>query len=144
MAVDGAPAKELRLLGLADWTIGRFTANRTILHKLQYEATRLREKPMLVTVLVVCGANLLVFWSLAHDALAGTLSLARLVAFSQIAVGTSLIAFGELNWSLDGAAAPVGAVLRLERAMAPAGAPPAGSRPGQGSPGAESPFPNLT
>jgi ATP-binding cassette, subfamily B, bacterial len=33
-----------------------------------------------------------------------------------------LIAFGGINWALDGAAAPVAAVLRLEPAMAPAGA----------------------
>jgi ABC-type multidrug transport system fused ATPase/permease subunit len=37
-----------------------------------------------------------------------------------------MIAFGGLNWALDGAAAPVGAVLRLETAMAPAGALSAG------------------
>jgi len=144
LAVDPAPAKELRLFGLADWAIGRFTANRTVLHRLQYEATRLREKPMLLTVLILCGANVLVFWSMAHDALAGTLSLARLVAFSQIAVGTSLIAFGELNWALDGAAAPVGAVLRLESAMAPLGALPSGSRRADGIPAAEVRFRNVT
>ena len=144
LAVDPAPAKELRLFGLAGWAVERFTANRTILHRLQYEATRLREKPMLLTVIVVCGANLLVFWSLAHDALGGTLSLARLVAFSQIAIGTSLIAFGELNWALDGAAAPVGAVLRLESAMAPLGALPSGSRAADGIPATEIRFRNVT
>jgi hypothetical protein len=44
-----APAKELRVFGLAAWTIDRFVGRRTVLHKLQYEATRLRERP-------VCGA----------------------------------------------------------------------------------------
>src|SRR5262249_35868106 len=47
LAVDPAPAKELRLFGLADWTLGRFVARRTRLHALQYQATRLREKPVL-------------------------------------------------------------------------------------------------
>jgi ATP-binding cassette, subfamily B, bacterial len=144
LAVDPAPAKELRLFGLAGWTIDRFKANRTVLHSLQYEATRLREKPMLLTVLVVCGANVLVFWSMAHDALAGSLSIARLVAFSQIAVGTSLIAFGELSWALDGAAAPVGAVLRLESAMAPAGALASGSRAAAGLPSADIRFRHVS
>jgi ABC-type transport system involved in cytochrome bd biosynthesis fused ATPase/permease subunit len=144
LAVDPAPAKELRLFGLADWTIARFKANRTILQKLQYEATRLRERPMLLTVIIVSGANVLVFWSMAQDALAGTLSLARLVAFSQIAVGTSLIAFGEMSWALDGAAAPVAAVLRLEGAMAPAGALPSGARAADGLPGSEIRFRNVT
>ena len=144
LAVDPAPAKELRLFGLAGWTIGRFTDSRTVLHRLQYEATRLRERPMLLTVLIVCGANALVFWSLAHDALAGTLSIARLVAFSQIAVGTSQIAFGELSWALDGAAAPVAAVLRLEDAMAPGGALPSGSRPAAGLPASGIAFRGVT
>jgi ABC-type multidrug transport system fused ATPase/permease subunit len=144
LAVDPGPAKELRLFGLADWAIARFTANRTVLHRLQYEATRLRERAMLVTVLVVCGANVAVFWALAHAASAGTLSLARLVTFSQIAVGTSMIAFGGLNWALDGAAAPVAAVLRLRGAMAPAGAMRSGTMPAAGAPSREIRFGNVT
>src|SRR5260221_300431 len=47
LAVDPAPAKELRLFGLASWTIDRFIERRSRLHALQYEATRLREKPVL-------------------------------------------------------------------------------------------------
>ena len=122
LAVDPAPAKELRLFGLAGWTLERFVARRRRLHALQYEATRLREKPVLWSLLLVTAANLAVFWSLAGSAADGTLSLAQVVTFAQSAVGVSMIAFGGLNWALDGAAAPVGAVLRLEAAMAPAGA----------------------
>jgi len=129
LAVDPAPAKELRLFGLADWTIDRFVTRRTRLHALQYEATRLREKPVLWSLLLVIGANVGVFWSIASAAADGNLSLAQAVVFAQSAVGTSMIAFGGLNWALDGAAAPVGAVLRLEAAMAPAGALASGSRP---------------
>jgi ATP-binding cassette subfamily C protein len=44
------------------------------------------------------------------------------VVFAQVAIGVGMIAFGGLNWALDGAAAPVAAVQRLEPAMAPAGA----------------------
>jgi ATP-binding cassette subfamily B protein len=69
-----------------------------------------------------------VFWSLASAVSNGTLSLGAVVVFAQSAVGTSMIAFGGLNWALDGAAAPVAAVLRLEPAMASAGALPSGSR----------------
>jgi hypothetical protein len=119
LAVDPAPAKELRLFGIAAWTLDRFIARRTRLHALQYEATRLREKPMLWSLMLVVSANVAVFWSLAHAAETGSLSLAHAVVFAQSAVGTSMIAFGGLNWALDGAAAPVGAVLRLEHAMAP-------------------------
>jgi ABC-type multidrug transport system fused ATPase/permease subunit len=122
LAVDPAPAKELRLFGLANWTIDRFIARRTLLHTLQYEATRLREKPLLWSLLLVGSANVAVFWSLAASAHNGSLSLQEVVVFAQSAVGASMIAFGGINWALDSASAPVGAVLRLEPAMAEAGA----------------------
>jgi ATP-binding cassette subfamily B protein len=137
LAVDPAPAKELRLFGLADWTIERFTRRRTLLHKLQYEATRLREKPVLWCLLLVTGANVLFFWSLASAAANQQIDLARVVMFAQSAVGVSMIAFGGLNWVLDGAAAPVVAVLKLESAMAPAGAIQSGTRPAAGLPARE-------
>jgi ATP-binding cassette, subfamily B, bacterial len=128
LAVDPAPAKELRLFGLAGWTIERFIARRTLLHALQYEATRLREKPMVGALLLVVAANVAVFWSLGYAVQHGTLNLAQVVVFAQSAVGASMIAFGGLSWALDGSAAPVAAVLRLEPAMAPAGALSSGSR----------------
>jgi ATP-binding cassette, subfamily B, bacterial len=144
LAVDPAPAKELRLFGLADWTIERFVSRRTVLHALQYEATRLREKPLLWSLLLVAGANVWVFSSLAAAAANGSLNLAQVVVFAQSAVGASMIAFGGLNWALDGAAAPVSAVLRLEAAMAPAGALRMGSRPAAGMPSREIRFRSLT
>jgi ABC-type multidrug transport system fused ATPase/permease subunit len=143
LAVDPAPAKELRLFGLAAWTIDRFIGRRTRLHALQYEATRLREKPVAWSLLLVAGANILVFWSLAAAVSAGELSLARAVVFVQSAIGVSMIAFGGLNWALDGAAAPVGAVMRLEAAMALAGALPPGSRPAEGRPARDIRFRDL-
>ncbi|HEY7443870.1 MAG TPA: ABC transporter ATP-binding protein, partial [Vicinamibacterales bacterium] len=144
LAVNPQPAKELRLFGLAAWTIARFVARRTRLHALQYEATRLREKPVMWSLLLVVGANVLVFWALAESAATGTLSLAQVVVFAQAAVGTSMIAFGGLNWALDGSAAPVAAVLRLEGAMASAGALIPGHRPANGMPSREIRFRNLT
>ena len=48
LAVDPPAAKELRLFGLAGWTIDRFVNRRTRLHELQYAATRLRERPVVV------------------------------------------------------------------------------------------------
>jgi ABC-type multidrug transport system fused ATPase/permease subunit len=122
LAVDPGPAKEVRLFGLAGWIIDRFVARRTRLHRLQYEATRLREKPLVWSLLLVVSANVAVFWWLASAAGRGSLDLAHVVVFAQTAMGVSMIAFGGLNWALDGAAAPVAAVLRLQAAMAPAGA----------------------
>jgi ABC-type multidrug transport system fused ATPase/permease subunit len=122
LAVDAAPAKELRLFGIGNWILDRFVARRTRLHSLQYEATRLRERPLLWSVLLIVGVNVLVFWRLAVAAESGALTLAQVVVFAQCAVGASAIAFGGLNWVLDGAAAPVVAVLKLEPAMARLGA----------------------
>src|SRR6266516_4245900 len=120
LAVDPPAAKELRLFGLAGWTVERFIARRTRLHELQYRATRLREKPVLWSLLLVLAANVLVFWALAGAASDG-LGLGSVVVYAQAAVGTSMIAFGGLNWALDSAAAPVAAVLRLDTAMAAVG-----------------------
>jgi ABC-type multidrug transport system fused ATPase/permease subunit len=132
LAVDPAPAKELRLFGLPAWVLDRFVGRRTRLHTLQFEATRLREKPLLWSLLIVTAANVVVFWSMAAAVQRGALSLGELVVFAQAAVGASMIAFGGLNWALDGAAAPVAAVLRLEPAMASAGAlTPHGPEPGR-------------
>jgi len=144
IAVDPPPAKELRLFGLADWTLARFIERRKRLHALQYEATRLREKPVLWSLLLIVAANLIVFASLANAVAQGDLTLAQVVVFAQSAVGTSLIAFGGLNWALDGASAPVAAVLRLEPAMAPAGALPSGNRAATGTPAREIRFRQVT
>jgi ABC-type multidrug transport system fused ATPase/permease subunit len=121
LAVDPPAAKELRLFGLVGWTLERFTASRTRLHELQYRATRMREKSVIGCLIVVTVANGLVFWALAVAGSNG-LGIGAVVVYAQSAIGTSLIAFGGLSWALDGAAAPVGAVLRLEAAMATAGA----------------------
>ena len=137
LAVDPPPAKELRLFGLVGWTLDRFIRRRTRLHELQYRATRLRERPLAWSMLLVLGANVLVFWSLARSAVDGSLDLGALVVFAQSAVGTSMIAFGGLNWSLDGASAPVAATLRLGPEMGTAGALPTGTRPADGLPARE-------
>jgi ATP-binding cassette subfamily B protein len=144
LAVDPGPAKELRLFGLVGWTIARFVERRTRLHALQYEATRLREKPMVWSLLIVLGANVLVFWSLAAAVSGGRISLAEVVVFTQAAVGVSLLAFGGFSWALDGAAAPVAAVLRLEPTMAVAGALPSGQRRAESLPAREIRFRDVT
>jgi ATP-binding cassette, subfamily B, bacterial len=128
LAVDPPASKELRLFGLAGWTIDRFLARRTRLHELQYAATRMRERPVLWSLLLVTSANVLVFWLLTSAAAHGRISLGEAVVYLQSAVGVSMIAFGGLSWSLDGAAAPVAAVLRLEPAMRPTGALPSGTQ----------------
>ena len=140
LAVDPPAAKEVRLFGLADWVIDRFTAQRRRLYDLQYEATRLRERSVAGCVVIVVAANVrrvLVARPIAPPTAASTWP-AAIVAL-QAAIGVSAIAFGGLNWALDGAAAPVAAVgpprggdgRRPARSTdrRPAPAPPAGAGP---------------
>jgi ABC-type multidrug transport system fused ATPase/permease subunit len=134
LAVDPPASKEVRLFGLVDWTVERFIARRTRLHKLQYDATRLRERPLAWCLLIVTAANVAVMWALADAAAGQRIGLGELVIYAQCAVGTSLIAFGGLNWALDGASAPVAAIRRLEPAMATEGRLPVGRRPASGLP----------
>jgi ABC-type multidrug transport system fused ATPase/permease subunit len=144
LAVDPPASKELRLFGLVGWTIDRFVNRRTQLHALQYEATRLRERPVLWSMLLIIAANVVVFWSLANAVLDGRLELGGLVTFAQAAIGASMIAFGGLNWALDGAAAPVAAVLRLEAAMQTGGSLSSGKRSPAGMPAREIRFRDLS
>jgi hypothetical protein len=70
LAVDAPSAKELRLFGLACWAVERFTSRRRQLLDLQWQATRLRERPVLWSLLLVLSANVLVFWRYADAAAA--------------------------------------------------------------------------
>ncbi|HEY7174632.1 MAG TPA: ATP-binding cassette domain-containing protein, partial [Micromonosporaceae bacterium] len=130
LAVEAPAAKEVRLFGLADWVIARFTARRRQMHELQYEATRLREKSVLSSLAIVLAGNAVVFGTLGASLAGGHTTLGAAVAFAQAAIGTSSIAFGGLNWALDGASSPVKAVDKLLPVMATAGA--LGSAPGRG------------
>jgi ATP-binding cassette, subfamily B, bacterial len=144
LAVDPPAAKELRVFGLSDWVLDRFVARRRRLHQLQYQATRMRERSVIGCLLIVAAANGVVFWTLGSAALAHHLGLGPLIVYAQAAVGTSMIAFGGLNWALDGAAAPVAAVARLKAAMGRAGTVKSGSRPADGSQAPQIRFSGVT
>jgi len=145
LAVDPPAAKELRVFGLSEWVLDRFIARRRRLHQLQYEATRMRERSVLASLALVLAANGLILWSLADAALSHHIGLGPLVVYAQAAVGTSMIAFGGLNWALDGAAAPVAAVARLKAAMArKQTVADSGTLPAEGMPASELRFRNVT
>ncbi len=144
LAVEPPAAKELRLFGLADWIVERFRSRRRLLFELRWEATRLRERPLIWSILLVLGANVVVFWSMATTALNGHLPLAQLVTYASAVIGTSMIAFGGLSWALDGTAAPIAAVLRLRGSMAQEGALPLGHESAQGMPAREIRFNKVT
>ena len=142
LAVDPPAAKELRLFGLAGWTIERFVARRTPPARAAVRGhAAARAAGALEPAARRSAANVVVFWSLATRRAGGRLDLGAAGRLRAGAVGTSMIAFGGLNWALDGAAAPVAAVLRLEPAMAPAGALSPGDRAAGGLPGARDPLP---
>ena len=122
LAVDAPASKELRIFGLGDWVVGRFSGWSRRLNDLKWEATRLRERSLAGSLVIVLAANTLVFWSIAAAADAGRISLAEVLVFAQTAFATSTIAFGGLNWALDGGAAPAAAVARIGPAMATGGA----------------------
>src|SRR5215471_60772 len=134
LAVDPPAAKELRIFGLPDWVLDRFISTRRRLHLLQYEATRMRERSVMTSLGIVLAANVLVLWMLGVAALDHGLALGALVAYASAAIGASMIAFGGLNWALDGAAAPVAAVARLKAAMGRAGTTTPGNRSAGGMP----------
>jgi ATP-binding cassette, subfamily B, bacterial len=144
LAVDPPAAKELRIFGLPDWVLDRFIVSRRRLHKLQYEATRMRERSVLASLALVLVANGLVLWMLGSAALDHRLALGGLVAYASAAVGTSMIAFGGLNWALDGAAAPVAAVVRLKSAMSRSGTISSGEHSAEGMPAKQIRFRDVT
>ncbi len=134
LAVEPPAAKELRMFGLARFTVGGFAERRKRLVDLRYEATRLRERSVRWALLTVLGANAIFFWALARDLAAGAVELGVASTFAFAAIGTSAIAFGGLNWSLSLAAQVVQAVVRLEGAMGVGGALAAGTRDAAGMP----------
>jgi ATP-binding cassette, subfamily B, bacterial len=144
LAVEPPAAKELRLFGLAAWTVDRFRARRRRLFELRWHATRLRERPVIWSLVLVLVANVVVFWALGAAASDGSLALDRLVTFASAGVSTSMIAFGGLSWALDGAAAPAAAVLRLEESMNLAGAVALGDRSAADLPKREIRFRHVT
>jgi ABC-type multidrug transport system fused ATPase/permease subunit len=144
LAVDAPAAKEVRLFGLGGWILDRFLEQRTRLHDLQYEATRLRERSVASSLVIVLAANALVMWLLADSAIAGTIAVGTAIIFAQSAVGSSALAFGAFNWALDYAASPVEAVLKLGPVMQTKGALAVGSRTADSVPSREIKFHQVT
>ena len=74
----------------------------------------MRERSVLASLALVLAANGWCCGCSRSAALDHRLALGALVAFASAAVGTSMIAFGGLNWALDSAAAPVAAVAQAQ------------------------------
>ncbi len=117
LAVDAPAAKEVRLFGLAEWVVDRFARRRRELYELQWEATRLRERSIVSSLLAVSAANAVVFWRLAVETANSSITVGTAITYLLLAISVSAIAFGGLNWALDSASAPAGAVQRLSAVL---------------------------
>ena len=144
LAVDPPAAKELRLFGLSGWTLDRFAQRRRRLFDLQWQATRMRERPVLWALLFTLGANVIFFWVLANRLANGTVELGAAVTFAAAAGMTAQLAFSNFQWALDAAAAPANAVLRLSTTVAKYGELPRGSGSADGLPASEIRFRDVT
>jgi ABC-type multidrug transport system fused ATPase/permease subunit len=54
--------------------------------------------PITLAIAAIAGGNIVLFWSLAHDASNGTIAIGAVTVFAQAALGTSALAFGEVDW----------------------------------------------
>jgi ABC-type multidrug transport system fused ATPase/permease subunit len=134
LAVDSLGAKEVRLFGLSDWMVDRFTRLRRTLADLLYRERRLRQRGLTLSLLVIGAGNTAVFGSLAHGAITGTLHLDHLVVYAQAAIGVSSLGFGEFDWWFRGSAQPIPRLLDLGAKMLDAGIVVTGMRPADGLP----------
>lgn len=144
IAVNPPASKEIRLFGLASWIVERFRSHRRHLHDLRWEATRLREQPVLWSLVIVLAANAVVFSVMAIDVASSQLGLDQMVIFASLAFTTSMIAFGGLSWALDSASAPAGATTRLRGTMYKVGSLQTGAYVSNSQPMRELRFQNVS
>jgi ATP-binding cassette, subfamily B, bacterial len=130
LAVDAAPAKELRVFGIGGWVVDRFSSRRNKLLDLQWQAMKLNQRSLSTVFVVLAAAYAVVLIPLTRSALNGDRSLASLVVAAQSLIGVSALGVGaSFSWALDAAAAPVKALRRLTPRMASEGALPVPAHP---------------
>ncbi|MEX2393832.1 MAG: ABC transporter ATP-binding protein, partial [Actinomycetota bacterium] len=134
LAVDAPAAKEIRLFGLTDWIVDRFTAARTTMATAMWEQRKLHMQPLRWSLILLVAGNLVVFWTLVSDARSGALQLDRAVVFAQSAVGAAALGFGDFDWWFRGSAQPVPRVLDLAAKARAAGSLPSGGLSADGLP----------
>ncbi|HVV35354.1 MAG TPA: ATP-binding cassette domain-containing protein [Acidimicrobiales bacterium] len=113
LAVRAPAAKEIRMFGLADWTVDRYFSRRKKMVELIIKARSLHKTPIVVAITAIAGGNVVLFWALAHDAAHGRIGIRAVTVFAQAALGTSALAFGEVDWWFRQGSQPVPVVLDL-------------------------------
>jgi ATP-binding cassette, subfamily B, bacterial len=137
MAVDVPLAKELRLFGLAGWTVSRFGSYRRQLLELAMQAMRLRERSLTLAALVAVVGNGLVVWALTSAALGHRVGIGNLVVFVGAVTGTAVLGLADFDWWFDTAARPAPLVDGIQQRMSALAALPSGTRPATGLPRSE-------
>lgn len=121
LLTDAAPAKEVRLFGLTDWLVGRFTTAWQEAMRLVW-ANRVRGlRVTLLVLLVPLAVYGVVVAALARDAWTGTVSGGALVTFAQAALAMS--AFGAQREPQSGLARTMAVVSELARLRSREGLP---------------------
>jgi ATP-binding cassette subfamily B protein len=127
-------AKELRLFGLAPWTVGRFGEFRRQLLDLSLQALRLRERSLLWAALAALAGNGLCVGALASAVLGHEVSLGHFVTFIAAVVGTAVLGIADFDWWFDTAARPAVVVDGIEQKMPAVTLRATGTRPAAGLP----------
>jgi ATP-binding cassette, subfamily B, bacterial len=131
LAVDAAPAKEIRVFGVGGWVVDRFAVRRMGLLDMQWKAMELQQRSLALVFAVLGVAHAVVLIPLFRSALSGGYSLSAVVVAVQAIVGVAALGVGVgFSWALDAAAAPVKAIEGLSARMAKEGslsAPPYGT-----------------
>jgi ATP-binding cassette, subfamily B, bacterial len=123
LAVDAAPAKEIRVFGIGGWVVDRFASRRQTLLELQWKAMRMQQRSLLTVFAILAAAHAAVLVALFRSAIDGSDGLPSLVVAVQALLGVSALGVGvSFSWALDAAAAPVKAVEGLAGRMAKEGA----------------------
>ncbi len=117
LAVRSPAAKEIRLFGLADWTVDRYFSRRKKMVELIIKARSLKKTPIAMAITAIAGGNVILFWSIANDASDGTIAIGAVTVFAQAALGASALAFGEVDWWFRQGSQPVPVVLDLAAEM---------------------------
>jgi ATP-binding cassette, subfamily B, bacterial len=134
MAVDVPAAKELRLFGLAGWTVSRFGTYRRQLLELSLQALRLRERSVIWAALAALAGNGLVVGALAAAALRHEVSLGRFVVFIGAVTGSAVLGVADFDWWFDTASRPAVVVESLVQKMPAFAALPSGQTAATGRP----------
>src|SRR5579859_1369010 len=120
LGLEPHAAKEVRLFGLGDWLVKRYTAAWTeVMHGLWATRSSDFELALLLALLLAAGHIAVLWWS-ATAAATGALSLAQLTVLIQGVIGMASLGSLEGDVWIDNGAVPMPSVLALERELATA------------------------